>query len=112
MNRPLGLLQSFPFQGHCMEAGAWTGQPPHLPCPFNSAAPGPLLSLCLGASPTEGPAVSSAGPMAKPRAAGGLLRGTVKRSPTHRVGENAGQKPDLQPRAWEVVGQDLFQPDL
>lgn len=63
-----------------------------------TAAPGPLLSLCLGASPTEDPAGPSPGPMPKPRPARGLPGGRAKKSPVQ------GGRGGNPVRTWEAVG--------
>lgn len=101
----LDLLQGSMFWSHCMKAGAKTRQPLHLALSLQlTAVPGPLLSLCLGASPPEVPASSSPGPMPKPRPARGLQGGRAK-NPVHMVGEDPCQKPGLKPRTGEALGQ-------
>lgn len=52
----LNPLQIVTFRGHCVKAGPRMRQPLHVPLSLQLkgiAVPGTLLSLCLGASPTE-----------------------------------------------------------
>lgn len=57
------------------------------------AAPGPLLSQCLGAYPTEDPAGPSPGPMPKLRPARSPPGGRAKKSPVFKVGKGGRARP-------------------
>lgn len=101
----LNPLQIVTFRGHCMEAGPRMRQPLHMPLSLQLkvlAVPGPLLSLCLGASPTEDPTGPSPGPMPKPRPARGLPGGRAEKNPAHRVGE--GPLPGPRSSSWNLGG--------
>lgn len=101
----LDSFQVDAFRGHCMEAGPRMRPPLHVTLSLQlkvTAAPGPLLSLCLGASPTEDPAGPSPGPMPKLRSTKGSARRESKEESCPQSA--GGPLPETRPSTWNLRG--------
>lgn len=94
----LNPLQIVTFRGHCMEAGPRMRRPLHMPLSLQLkvlAVPGPLLSLCLGASPTEDPT----GPYPRAYAKAQACKGSARRESREKPCPQGGGGPLPGPRS-------------